>query len=265
MSELEDIKGFTSLLKDTYSFDLHEYLNNPGWDVLHSIYDYNYMHGKKGEPKIPKKIHQIWLGSPIPDKYKAWNESWKLFHPDWEYRLWTDTDLKESEVDITDWAIFNSIQNMGQKSDYLRYHILKQFGGIYVDTDFECLRPFDSLRYADFLAGISYDAKPIVNIAILGSVPNHIIIQNCIKNLSVKVGDTSKNVFNTTGPYYFTRQFFATVESYMEGVVVLPPQFFYPFPNEVGFKERNGKDYIKDYSYAVHYWDTSWIPKRRRG
>lgn len=263
MEDLDDIKGFTSLLEDTYTFNQEAYDNLPGWSILRNMYNLNYIFANKETPKISKKIHQIWLGSTIPDKYNEWRESWKRFNPDWEYRLWTDADLKESEVYITDWKLFNSIQNMGQKSDYLRYHILYQFGGLYIDTDYECLKPFDKLLYADFLAGISYDPRPIVNIAILASVPGHPILRKVLDTMVVKASDRSKHVLNSTGPYFFSRVFFDVVGDYMEGVVVLPPQFLYPFPNELGFKNRNGKDYIKDYSYAVHYWDVSWIKVRR--
>src|ERR1700722_16260603 len=35
------------------------------------------------EPLIPKIIHQIWLGSPLPEKYKALQATWLNHHPDW--------------------------------------------------------------------------------------------------------------------------------------------------------------------------------------
>ena len=32
---------------------------------------------------------------------------------------------------------------LGEKSDIFRYEILYRFGGVYVDTDFECIKPFE--------------------------------------------------------------------------------------------------------------------------
>jgi mannosyltransferase OCH1-like enzyme len=262
----EYIIDFTDSFKATYSFDQLEYDQNPRWKILHDLYMRNVVMGPYMEDsdklKIPKKIHQIWLGSTLPTRYNQWCESWRMFNPDWEYKLWTDADLKKENIHITDWKLFNSITNMGQKSDYLRYHVLNQFGGLYVDTDFECLKSFEDLLYLDFFAGISYDATPIVNIAILGSIPNHLILQKVIKTMDVKPGDTSKEVFRTTGPVFFTEKFFETINSYMRGVVALPPDYLYPFPNNFGFQNRNGKDYIKPYSYAIHYWDVSWIKSK---
>src|ERR1700730_3033568 len=43
-------------------------------------------------PKIPKIIHQIWLGSPFPEKYNKYQASWQKLHPKWIYKLWTDKD-----------------------------------------------------------------------------------------------------------------------------------------------------------------------------
>jgi mannosyltransferase OCH1-like enzyme len=42
-------------------------------------------------------------------------------------------------------AAFDRASNFGEKSDIWRYEILFRLGGVYVDTDFECVRPFDSL------------------------------------------------------------------------------------------------------------------------
>lgn len=46
-------------------------------------------------------------------------------------------------------------KNYGEKSDILRYEILCQFGGIYVDCDFECLKSFDGLLMCRFFTGFS--------------------------------------------------------------------------------------------------------------
>ena len=35
---------------------------------------------------------------------------------------------------------FLSAHNYGMKSDILRYEILHTYGGVYIDTDYECVR-----------------------------------------------------------------------------------------------------------------------------
>jgi len=135
------VKPFDTLIKKTYGFNQEVFDTDPRWGMLRELYEKNFMYNKDFTTKLPKKIHQIWLGSPLPDKYREYTDSWKRFNPEWEYKLWTDGD----DVDIPRRDLFDSIRNPGQKSDFLRYHILNQFGGLYVDTDFECLKPFDTL------------------------------------------------------------------------------------------------------------------------
>ena len=146
---------------------------------------------------------------------------------------------------------------MGQKSDFLRYHILKQYGGLYVDTDFQCLKSFDTLLYADFLIGIAYPSKPEFYIGLIGCIPEHPIISRAVSDMDKIRSVGWQAVFKTTGNYFFTSVFFKVVGKYMKGVVPLPPQYFYPWPNKQRHR-KNAKAYIKDYSYAIHYWEVSW-------
>ena len=240
--------------------------SDPRWSILEDMYYRNFIYASNVERQqqgFPKKIHQIWLGGPVPEEYKKWMDSWKEKNPGWEYKLWTDENVWE--VIVPKRELFNSIEHLGQKSDYLRYHILNQFGGLYVDTDFECLKPFDSLTYLDFLTGISYSSFVELYIGLIASVPNHPILTKVLETMEInKVkGLGWKTIFNTTGTYFFTKSFFEVVTKYMKGIVALPTQYLYPFPNYARhYAKGNGKAYVKDYSYAIHYWEVSWSNKK---
>lgn len=41
---------------------------------------------------IPRIIHQTWISEEIPPEGQHAHRSWRLHHPDWQYRLWTDQD-----------------------------------------------------------------------------------------------------------------------------------------------------------------------------
>ena len=71
-------------------------------------------------------------------------DGWRRQYPDWEYRLWTDSDVKGLKLECE--SIISQSACMGQKSDLLRVEILKQFGGLYVDCDYESLRPLDDIH-----------------------------------------------------------------------------------------------------------------------
>ena len=74
------------------------------------------------EPLIPKIIHQIWLGSSLPEKYKRFQQSWKKYHPDWTYILWSEKEIEE--FGLKNKKIYDKTKNLGQKSDIARYEIL---------------------------------------------------------------------------------------------------------------------------------------------
>ena len=248
-------KSLETLLKGYPTFDQHIFDTHPHWAIIRELYDKNFINANRNHIGMPKKIHQIWLGGTLPKAYQGYADTWKRFNPEWEYRLWMDKDVKE--VDIPRRDLFDSIKNLGQKSDFLRYHILNQYGGMYVDTDFECLKSFDTLAYADFLVGVGYRPVPLLYIGLIGSVPGHPVVKALTSAMKTVRGRNADEIFNTTGPHFFNNTFFKVVTKYMEGVVVLPTDYFYPFPGKFRF-QSNGKDYIKDCSYAIHYWAVSW-------
>jgi mannosyltransferase OCH1-like enzyme len=253
------MESFYSLIKKSYTFRQDYYDADSRWKILEELYNKNFLNKEqRNYDNLPKKIHQIWIGCPFPDKYKKWANTWKQFNPDWEYKLWTDKDL--NDIEIPNRELFDSIKNAGQKSDFLRYHILNQFGGMYVDTDFECLKSFDSLTYVDFLVGIAYGAKLLFCNGLICSIPNHPILEQIIHNMDKIRGESATAIFETTGSVLFTRIFFKIVTEYMKGIVTLPHDYLYPFPNNKRHLE-NGKKYIKDCSYAIHYWKVSWLKK----
>lgn len=45
---------------------------------------------------IPRIVHQIWLGGPVPTRYDSWRKSWVTHNPTWEYRLHGDDELRTS-------------------------------------------------------------------------------------------------------------------------------------------------------------------------
>ena len=112
--------------------------------------------------------------------------SWKKFNPDWEYKLWDEENIKELKV--SDFNVYSKEINPGYRSDILRYIILNKFGGLYADTDFECLKsiPTNILNYK-FVAGVMFGNKPSIGNSILLSSPNSLILKNILSNIKSKL------------------------------------------------------------------------------
>lgn len=251
---------FDKLIKKSYNFNKDVYNKSKNWGIIKHLYEINYLENGNDTKVIPKKIHQIWLGSPFPDKYKRFRDSWIENHQDWEYRLWTDKDV--DELDMIKKDLYHESKNYGLKSDIMSYEILFKHGGIYVDTDFECLKPFDDLRTIPFFLGVSYDAVPVLYHGIMGASVGNPLVERCITSLEYKYnGEDGTKIMDATGPYHLTRCFFdSIIEDGIRGEVAFPMDFFYPLPNNVR-GTSTPYDYIKPCSYAIHHWETSWLKK----
>jgi len=255
---------YNELIRKSYDYDQDQQDNSLGWHVVRALYERNYIGSVcKSGVSIPKKIHQIWLGRNPSTEFANFMTSWKQVNPDWEYKLWMDRDL--DNVKIPNRRLFNSIEHIAQKSDFLRYHILNQFGGLYVDTDFECLKPFDDLCYLGFYTGIGYPKELELYIGLIASVPHHPILEHIISKMTViKYGGQWRNIFHTTGSFFFTRMFLEMVNEETKGVVAFPMDYFYPYPNNVRKVENiDPYAYATENSYAIHHWAGSWNRKRK--
>ena len=94
---------------------------------------------------IPKIIHYCWFGgSPLPELALKCIESWKKYCPDYEIKEWNENnyDIEGScefvrkAYECRKWAFV---------SDYARLDIVWRYGGIYLDTDVELIKPLDSI------------------------------------------------------------------------------------------------------------------------
>ena len=219
------------------------------------------------EPRIPKIIHHIWLGNRLPAIYRKYIDSWKEFHPDWQFRLWTDKDLNSFKF-VSGNAFWRSM-NFGQRSDILRLEILYRYGGVYVDTDFLCLKPHDPFHHTcDFYIG--FFASNMCN-ALLGSAPKHPIVRRClekIKNCS-HLSSEEKKIYTQTGPILLSHQVRDYINNGGQGAIAYPPTYFYPFPTVQrhaywlkGQQMKIVKPYLKENSHSVHLRAMSWNKAR---
>lgn len=91
---------------------------------------------------IPKILHQIWIGTkPAPTNLMS---TWKDKHPDFEYILWTEQEIQKRGLQLVSTEKINMIPEINGKADIIRWEILYQYGGYFVDADSICIQPFDA-------------------------------------------------------------------------------------------------------------------------
>ena len=93
-----------------------------------------------------KIIHQIWLGNKSPPKWcmDSWKDEYIKYNSDWKYILWTDKEA--NELNMINKEHYKSEKNVRGKADILRYEILYQYGGIFIDADSLCINIKRSLN-----------------------------------------------------------------------------------------------------------------------
>lgn len=213
---------------------------------------------------IPRIVHQIWLGSPVPKKYQDWMTTWMNWQG-WEYKLWTDKEVKE--LKLVNQEIYDKVTNYGQKSDILRMELLYMMGGIYVDTDFECRNAdfFEVLHNnVDFYAGI----EPLehsflrINNAIIGCAPGHPLMEKMIRELPAHFEATKKRwALISTGPVFMTKVIYDYLEQeHSEVNMLLPCSLVYPFSSSEVDHSHSAEALIPmKETVAIHYWSKSWV------
>jgi len=190
---------------------------------------------------IPRIVHRIWLGdAPMPAEYVRYGDTWREHHPKWEMRLWTDEELPE----IRDREAFDRGRSEVERSGVLRYEVLRQFGGVYADTDVECLRPLDPLL-ADRDALMYGNAGQYVNTAVMAFAPGHGCIERLLEEISPRVGNEAWTAGQATG----AKIFLPLLAEYPE-VDSVSPDLFEPYPAS---QPHRRDDEFPD-AYTVHRW-----------
>jgi mannosyltransferase OCH1-like enzyme len=200
---------------------------------------------------IPKIIHQIWIGNKkIPKEYKYYMKSWKIYNPEWEYNLWTDDNLPEIKNKKVKEILNSNKYHYSIKSDLLRYYILYEYGGLYVDADFECYRNFDCFLNNTFFAG--YESSKIIAAGLLGSLKKEKTLQSiiniCYFNLlsnTVEYSNLKADI--VTGPKVLTDVFNQLKNK--KGYKAYDEWYFYPLNYNNTLKDINGNK-----PFASHHW-----------
>ena len=102
------------------------------------------------QSKIPRILHFVWVSQylqdpqTVPDAVLGRIKTWQAVNPGFEIRLWNNSVVKQTFPDLSE--LLQNIRVSAWISDILRYFILSEMGGLYLDTDFETTgNPLDPL------------------------------------------------------------------------------------------------------------------------
>ena len=154
---------------------------------------------------IPKIVHQIWIGpKKRPD---IWMDGVKKFAEKfgYEYKLWDDDAVSKLTMINKTW--YDKEPTYNGKSDILRYELLDQFGGVYIDADMAVVRPegldklIKGVGNRDCAFGFEVDNQLICG-AVTFAVKGSKFIKKCIEVLPTR--DMTQLAWISVGPKLIT-------------------------------------------------------------
>ncbi len=208
---------------------------------------------------IPKVIHYCWFGgNELPELAKKCIDSWKKKCPDYELKLWDESNFDVQCCDYVKEAY--EAKKWAFVSDYARFWILYNYGGVYFDTDVEILQGIDDIiekgPFMGFEAdgrlnvapglGIAADKKNAFYLSILEYYNKiHFILPNGDYNQK-PVGEHITRLLENNG-----LEKRDSVQQ-INGIYIYPTDFFCPK------NVLTGETIITENTRTIHYYTASW-------
>jgi len=159
-------------------------------------------------PGIPKILHQLWIGPKQPPHNLL--RTWKEKHPDFEYILWNEAEIAKRGIVFETQVQIDAIQEINGKADIMRWEILRNYGGVFVDADSICIEPFDDY-FMQKTAFATYEneteRKGLVATGTMGFVPQYAMcrdIVNIIKSGTLDDNIAAFRAWYSVGPALLT-------------------------------------------------------------
>ena len=109
---------------------------------------------------IPKLIHYCWFGhKPLPELALKCIDSWKKFLPGYEIKEWNESNFDVDQIPYTAQAY--KCGKYAFVSDYARFKIMYDCGGIYFDTDVEIIKNINDIIAKGAFWGMENEKRKI--------------------------------------------------------------------------------------------------------
>lgn len=197
--------------------------------------------------------HLIWFGSPIPAEYLDNITQFKALNPEMDVRLWGKRDMPSLKRlpgiwwDLEEHTPADSFRQL--QSDLARLAILHEYGGLYIDTDFEWRKPIVDLLHPSRVTTVwERERQYVANGFMYAPRPGHPVIGRALATaeawIHARSGQRANRILGPSGQW--TR-----ITSHNPDVLRLPSAHLLPYAwNE---PERAGEDFPD--AYAVHHWN----------
>jgi hypothetical protein len=214
----------------------------------------SYIKSKLENSKIPLIIYQTWMTKILPEKMAKSIEKIKIANPEFEHKLFDDTDCRNFIIDNFNDNVLYAYDNLipgAFKADLWRYCILYIHGGIYLDIKYEPVNNFKFMELIDkdyFVLDRASYFKGTIGIynAFIISQPNNTIFLKLIKGIvdNVKSKYYGINALSVTGPSLVGKILYPNTNKYTPS---LEKEFDLKYANDGLGIEYKGKKILLQY------------------
>lgn len=210
---------------------------------------------------IPRIIHYCWFGGkPLNDQALRCIESWSLYCPNFKIVRWDENNF---DVSCCDYA--REAYEAGKwafVSDVARLHALAEYGGIYMDTDVELLKPIDDLL--ECAAVIGFETDNTLQTAFMACKKHYWLIDELLKEYSFShfvrpdgSFDQKPNVVRLTRKCMEHGLECNGEKQTIGDMVVFSQEYFSPKNYKTGVLA------VTSNTYAIHHFDASWYTQKQ--
>lgn len=201
-----------------------------------------------------KTIHQIWLGSPVPQKFMGHMADWQLRNEGWRYCLWTEPLHNMYNEDLYwDAHLYVKPDAVWQmRADIMRYEILYRHGGFYADTDTVPHRPLGGLFEGLQEWAVAESGEWVSNTYLYTEPDTTLFSQLVERQADNALGKVNAAAGVVSGPQYLTpiwREYAGHVDERTE--------LWHPYTWTDVRKRKDKYVEIPEDAYSTHTWEHS--------
>lgn len=209
---------------------------------------------------IPKKIHYCWFGrNSLPESALKCIASWRKFFPDYEIVEWNEENFDVNSIPYTAQAY--QAKKYAFVSDYARFKILYEHGGLYFDTDVEVIKSFEDILARGGFMGYETPTQINPGLGLAAEVHNPILeaVIDYYNHLSgfdnpetnkdfLTVVQHTTRVLNEMGAQIRNNKLCEIC-----GITIYPIDWFNPFDSITGRLHQTPN------THSIHWYSKTWL------
>lgn len=209
-----------------------------------------------------KTIHFFWFGkNPKSKLIKKCISSWHKHFPDFEIKEWNEDNFDIRQNKYISQAY--DAKKFAFVSDFARFKVLYDEGGLYFDTDVEVIKSFYDLLESEAFAGFETEKYINPGLVLWAKEPGNEIIKQMLDNYaSISFINSDGTLNDTTVCVHFTN----ILEKYgikpdngsvqtCGSFTLYPREYFCPMDDLTGIMNKTKN------TRAVHWFAKSWLSK----